>query len=158
MNIKKFSAGAWISCAAAVLALAALIAYAVNISGAGYFQNASVTNLVLFNILAILGLAVAVVAGQLEPKGAAATAVELVTGAVQILVPVLLAFCLINLVAARAQGLSFIFLSNADVIMEVQTPANMASATGTIVNMVFLAVAMVVSIVGAFCNVKKKVR
>lgn len=156
MNIKKFSAGAWISCAAAVLALVALIAYVVNISSAGYFQNATVTNLVLFNVLAILALAVVVVLGQLKMSGSAATAVDLVSGILQILVPVALAFCLISLVAARAQGLSFIYFSNADVAMEVQTPANMASATGTIVNMVCLAIATLAGLVGAFCNPRKK--
>lgn len=155
MNIKKFSAGAWVSCITAVLALVALIAYGMNVSGAGYFHNASVTNLVLFNILAIVGLAAVIVVGQLELKGTA-TVTELVAGAVQILAPVLLALCLINLVAARAQGLSFIYFSNPDVIMEVQTPENMSSAMGTIVNIVCLAVATIMGIVSAFCSVKKK--
>lgn len=156
MNIKKFSAGAWVSCITAVLALVALIAYGMNVSGAGYFHNASVTNLVLFNILAIVGMAAVIVVGQLELKGTAATVTELVAGAVQILAPVLLALCLINLVAARAQGLSFIYFSNPDVIMEVQTPENMSSAMGTIVNIVCLAVATIMGIVSAFCSAKKK--
>ena len=89
-------------------------------------------------------------------SGPAATAVALVQGALQIAAPVLLTLCLANLVAARAEGLGFIYFSNADVILEVQTPANLASATGTIANMVCLAVAMVIGIVGAFCGLRKK--
>ena len=81
---------------------------------------------------------------------------ELVQGALQIAAPVLLTLCLANLVAARAEGLGFIYFSNADVIKEVQTPANLASATGTIANMVCLAAAMVIGMVGAFCGLRTK--
>lgn len=157
MNIvKKLSAGAWIALVAAVLSLVSLIAYIVNISSEGYFQNASVTNLALFCVLAIILLVAAVALGQLRVKGAAATVVEIISGIMQIAAPVLLTFCLINLIAARAQGLSFIYLSNEDVIKEVQTAANLSSATGTIVNMVCLVVAVLAGVVGAFCNPRKK--
>lgn len=154
--IKKFSVGAWITLAAAVMALVSVIVYTVNIGSAGYFQNAAVSNLTVFCVLAVVALAAAVVLGQVKLSGPAASLVELVQGALQIAAPVLLTLCLANLVAARAEGLGFIFLSNADVILEVQTPANMASATGTIANMVCLAVAMMIGIVGAFCTLRKK--
>lgn len=154
--IKKFSVGAWITLAAAAMALVSVIVYTVNIGSAGYFQNAAVSNLTVFCVLAVVALAAAVVLGQVKLSGPAASLVELVQGALQIAAPVLLTLCLANLVAARAEGLGFIFLSNADVILEVQTPANMASATGTIANMVCLAVAMVIGIVGAFCTLRKK--
>lgn len=156
--IKKFSVGAWITLAAAVLALVSVIVYTVNIGSAGYFQNAAVSNLTVFCVLAAIALAAAVALGQLKLSGPAAALVELVQGALQIAAPVLLTLCLANLVAARAEGLGFIFLSNADVILEVQTPANMASATGTIANMACLGVAAVIGIVGAFCGLRKKER
>lgn len=154
--IKKFSVGAWITLAAAVLALVSVIVYTVNIGSAGYFQNAAVSNLTMFCLLAAIALAAAIALGQLKLSGPAACVVELVQGALQIAAPVLLTLCLANLVAARAEGLGFIFLSNADVILEVQTPANMASATGAIANMACLGVAAVVGIVGAFCTLRKK--
>ncbi len=157
MNIvKKLSVGAWIALVAAVLSLVSLIVYTVNISSEGYFQNASVTNLALFCVLAIVLLVAAVALGQLQLKGSAATAVEIVSGIMQIAAPVLLTFCLINLIAARAQGLGFIYFSNEDVIKEVQTAANLSSATGTIANMVCLAVSVLAGMVGAFCNTGKK--
>lgn len=150
--IQKLTAGAWITCVCAVLSVAALIAYLCNINSAGYFSGAAVTNLALFAILAALleAAAVAVSQSKLNP-----TACELIIGVCQILAPVLLTLCLINLVAARAEGLGFIYFSNADVALEVQTPANMASAAGTIVNMVLLGVAAVTGMVSAFCTLKK---
>jgi len=157
MNIvKKLSVGAWVALVTAVLALVSVIVYTVNISSEGYFQNASVTNLAVFCILAVVMLAAAVALGLLEVKGAAATAVELVTGALQLAAPVLLMLCLVNLAAARAEGLGFIYFSNADVLLEVQTPANLSSAAGTIANMVCLGIAAVAGMVGAFCNIRKK--
>lgn len=154
--VKKLSVGAWIALVTAVLALVSLIVYNVNISSAGYFQNASVTNMTAFCCLAAAMLAVAVALGQSKLTGGAATVVELVTGAMQIAAPVLLALCLINLIAARAEGLGFIYFSNADVILEVQTPANLSSATGSIADMVCLGVATLAGLVGAFCNTRKK--
>ncbi|MDE6589746.1 MAG: hypothetical protein K2K53_05260 [Oscillospiraceae bacterium] len=157
MNIvKKFSIGAWIALVTAVLALVSVIVYTVNISGAGYFQNASVGNMTVFCLLAVVMLAAAIALGQVKLDGTAATAVDLVSGVLQIAAPVLLVLCLANLVAARAEGLGFIYFSNADVILEVQTPANLASATGTIANMVCLGVAAVAGMVGAFFNLRKK--
>ena len=45
---------------------------------------------------------------------------------------------------------------NADVLLEVQTPANLSSATGTIANMVLLGVAALVSMVAAFFRTARK--
>lgn len=156
--IKKFSVGAWITLASVALAVASLIVYGVNIGGAGYFQNAAVSNLVPLCVLAAAALAAAAALGQLELPGPAAAVMELVTGALQICAPVLLTLGLATLAAARAEGLGFIFLSNADVILEVQTPANMASATGAIANMVCLGAAMLAGLAGAFCGMRKKSR
>lgn len=150
--IKKFSTGAWIVCATAVLSLAALIAYLCNVAGAGYFQDASVSNQVLFPLLAACAEVIAIAVVQVKMNG---TVSDLVSGVCQIVAPVLLTAALIGLVAARAEGLGFIYFSNADVALEVQTPENLASATGTIVNMVLLGVAAVAGMVGAFCKLKK---
>lgn len=154
--VKKLPVGAWIALVAAVLSLISVIVYTVNINSEGYFQNASVSNLTVFAVLAAVLFVGAAVLGQLKLSGTAATAVELATGAMQIAAPVLLALCLINLIAARAEGLGFIYFSNADVILEVQTPANLSSATGSIANMVCLGVATLAGLVGAFCSTGKK--
>ena len=121
---KKLSAGAWLSIVTCVLSLAALVAYLINTSAAGYFQNATVSNLVL-------------------------------TGLCQIAAPALLALAFINLVSARVEGFAFIYFSNADVLLEVQTAANMSSATCAIVNLVLLAVSSIAGVVSAFFTLKK---
>ncbi|MCI8539488.1 MAG: hypothetical protein HFF18_12680 [Oscillospiraceae bacterium] len=154
--LKKLSAGAWISLIAAVLTLVSVILYTVNINSEGYFKNASVTNLTVYAILALILFLAAAALGQVKLSGGAATAVELLSGAMQIVAPVLLALCLISLIAARAEGLGFIYFSNADVILEVQTPANLASATGSIASMIALGVAIVIGLAGAFCPVRRK--
>ena len=152
---RKQPAGVWAALLAAILALVSVIVYQVNISSAGYFQNAAVTNQILYSVLAIVMLVVVVVLAQVT-AGAAGTVVELISGLLQIAVPVLLTLCLVNLIAARAEGLGFIYFSNADVLLEVQTPANLSSATGTIANMVLLGVAVLVSMVAAFFRTARK--
>ncbi len=81
---------------------------------------------------------------------------EILSGVLCIAAPALLTLCLINLIAARAEGLGFIYFSNADVLLEVQTPENLSSATGTIANMVCLAMAVLFGMVSAFFGMKKK--
>ena len=156
--LKKLSIGMCFTAAAAVCAIISLIVYAVNVNGEGYFQNATVSNLVLYCVLAALALIAAIALNLFVevPEGPAQLGVNLVTGALQIVAPMLLAMCLINLIVGRAEGLGFIYFSNADVILEVQTPANMASASGAIANMVVLGISTVVGIVASFINVKKK--
>ena len=156
MNIKKQSAGVWVNLIAAILAVASLIVYGVNISSEGYFQNATVSSMMNYGIPAIILLVLVIVLAQLKLTGGAAAAVELVSGAMRIAVPVLLTLCLINLISARAEGLGYIYFSNADVTLEVQTPENLSSATGTIANMICLAVSAVVAMAAAFFRLTKK--
>ena len=156
MNIKKQSAGVWVNLIAAIQAVASLIVYGVNISSEGYFQNATVSSMITYGIPAIILLVLVIVLAQLKLTGGAATAVEIISGAMRIAVPVLLTLCLINLISARAEGLGYIYFSNADVTLEVQSPENLSSATGTIANMICLAVSAVVAMAAAFFRLTKK--
>lgn len=156
MNIKKQSAGVWVNLIAAVLAVASLIVYGVNISSVGYFQNAAVSSMTTYGIPAVILLVLVIILAQLKLTGGAATAVEILSGAMRIAVPVLLTLCLINLIAARAEGLGYIYFSNADVTLEVQTPENLSSATGTIANMICLAVSAVAAMAAAFFRLGRK--
>ena len=146
---KKLSAGAWLSIVTCVLSLAALVAYLINTSAVGYFQNATVSNLVLMVVGAAVLEAAAVVLSMV--KGAKKV-VDLLTGLCQIAAPALLALAFINLVSARVEGFAFIYFSNADVL---QTEANMSSATCAIVNLVLLAVSSIAGVVSAFFTLKK---
>ena len=151
-NKKKMTAGAWVTCIAAVVTIVALIIYQVNIGGAGYFQNASVSNLVLYTVCAVALFLLAIVVG-LALKGAAG---ELISGILQIGAPVLIALALISLIASRVEGLGFIYFSNADVTLEVQTPENLSSAQTAIASMVAYGVAMLCGIIAAFTSLKRK--
>ena len=154
--MKKLSVGMCFAAVTVVLAIASLIVYNVNVGGKGYFQNATITNLVLFCVLAAVALIVAIVLANVPvPAGPADAVVNLVIGALQIVAPALLALCLINLIAGRAEGLGFIYFSNADVILEVQTPENLSSATGAIASMIVLGISTVVGIIASFINIKK---
>ena len=154
--MKKLSVGMCFAAVTVVLAIASLIVYSVNVGGKGYFQNATITNLVLFCVLAAVALVAAIALAFVNvPAGPAELGVNLVTGALQIIAPALLALCLINLIAGRAEGLGFIYFSNADVLLEVQTPENLASASGAIASMVVLGISTVVGIIASFINIKK---
>ena len=152
---KQLTVGMCFAAVTAVLAIASLLVYNWNVGAAGYFQNAKVANLVMFCALAAAAMVVAIVLANVSVSGPADTVISLVVGALQIVAPVLLALCLVNLIASRAEGLGFIYFSNADVIVEVQTPDNLASATGSIANMICLGISTVVGIVAAFINIKK---
>lgn len=154
MNAKKLTAGSIIAIVAAVLTIISFIVYSVNVGGAGYFGGSAVTQMPL-TWAAVAALALALALSMAKVKGAAGKVVDLVIGALQIAAPVVLAYCLISLVAGRVEGLGFIYFSNADVAKEVQTAANMSSATMAIASMVCYAVSMVAAIVSSFVDLKK---
>lgn len=154
--LKKQRAGIYVTVLALILTVAALITYQVNIAGAGYFQNAAVAQAVTYPVIALVMEILVVVLAQVSLKGAAAKAVEVVSGAMRIVTPVLLVVAAMNVVSSRVEGFAFIYFSNQEVLQEVQTPANMSSAHGAIANIVLLGVAAVVGIVAAFFRVEKK--
>lgn len=154
--MKKQSVGIWINAIVVILTLVSLIVYGVNISSDGYFKNGSVSNLVLYGVVAVVMLAIVIGLAQMQAEGSTALAVEIVSGILRIAVPVLLTLALVGLISARAEGLGFIFFSNEDVLLEVQTEANMSSATGTIANMICLGIAAVAAMIAAFFGLRKK--
>ena len=151
---KKFSAGAWFAIAAAFLAVVSFVIYSVNIGGSGYFQNAAVAAMPL-TWAAVAALAIAVALSMVGLKGIAGKLAALLCGALQIAAPVVLAYCLISLIGGRIEGLGFIYFSNADVAKEVQTAANLSSATWAIASMVAYGVSMLAAVVAAFVDVNK---
>ncbi len=150
--MKKLSAGAWITCIAAVLAVIAFIVYSGNIGGEGYYKDAAVSNLPLLVWGAVICLAAAV--GIRVAKGGKIT--EILSGVLRIGAPALLAYGLMNLIAGRVDGLGYIFFSNADVAKEVQTAANMASARSAIWSMALLGAALLAAVVAAFFSLRRK--
>lgn len=152
--IKKQSVGIWFNVITAVLTLISLILYNVNISMGGYYQNASAGNIGMYSVLIIIMILVVVVLAQADLKEN--VVIEIISGLLRIAIPALITFSFITLISARVEGLGFIFFSNPDVLLEIQTPANMASAHCAIANMVFFGIAAILGMVATFMNLDNK--
>lgn len=153
--MKKQTAGSGITFVAFVLSIVAIIVYNVNINSAGYFENATVPEAVMYNVLGIVFLAVILVMSQLSLKGAVDKVLTIVSDALRIGTPVFFIAALMKLLSSRVQGFAFIYFSNEEVLHEVQTAENMSSAHGTIANIVLLGVTAVVAMIAAFFSMKK---
>ena len=140
---------------ALLLALAGNIAYIVNVNAEGYFQHASVSAASTLAVLALVSLVLVVVLAQLPLKSLAEKIVDLVSGALRIAAPAALIGAAMLLVSGRAQGLAFIYFSNEEVLAEVQTAANLSSASCAIAAIALLAAASIVAIVASFGKMKK---
>lgn len=154
--IKKQSAGSFVTLLTLILTIASIIVYFVNIGGEGYFQNAAVVPASIYTIVAAVLLAAVFALAQLNVSAGLEKILTIFSDIMRIVTPVCLIAAAMALVSARVEGFAFIYFSNEEVLQEVQTAANMASAHGAIANIVILAVTALVGIVAAFFNLKKK--
>lgn len=154
--IKRQTAGSWITFITLVLAVVSLIVYNVNVNGEGYFQNSTVPKAVTYMIITIVLLAVVVVLAQVNIKGIAGVVLDLAAGAVKIAAPAVAIAAALALVSSRIEGFAFIYMSNEEVLHEVQTAANLSSAHGAIANIVILAVTAVFGMAAAFFSLRKE--
>jgi hypothetical protein len=154
--IKKQSVAIWISLATFVLALVALIIYLVNGASAGYFYGDTNSTVVWFAILAIISSLASIVLSQFAFKGLLGKIVGLLIDALTVIVPVLLVAALLTFVGDRAEGLAYIFGSDANVLSEIQTPANLSSAYTAIIGFAFFAIAWLSGLVAAFFKFPKE--
>ena len=152
---RKIAAGSVLTIAMLILSAAAYIVYRTNIAGAGYFQNATVPLASKLTLTAMLIIALALVAGQFELDGIAGIILNIVTGILRIAAPAVCIAAMMYLLNGRIEGFAFIYMSNEEVLHEVQTAANLASAHSAIANIVLLGVSAIVGIVGAFFSMKK---
>jgi len=149
--MKKISVGMIISLISIILTVIATVLYKVNITDSGYFQNATVTNLIPLSIAGIATLVAAIAISMATGKS---KATEIIVGLLQIVTPAILVVCALWLVAGRAEGLGYIYFSNADVAKEVGTAENLASASTAIKSIVLYGVSAVVAIIGAFFGIR----
>ena len=140
---------------ALVLSIVGAIVYFINVGSVGYFENAAVPNAVTLMLLSALALAVAIVVAQLHVNAVVDKLLDIVSGALRIAAPAGLIGAAMLLVEARAQGLAYIYFSNEEVLAEVQTAANLSSASCAIASIALLAVAAIVGVIAAFGKLKK---
>lgn len=150
------AAGSVITFVTLVLSVVSFAVYRMNIKGEGYFQNAAVPMAANLTVAAIILAAVVLIAGQFQLQGIADILLKLVTGAARIIVPVLCIAAMMYVINGRIEGFAFIYMSNEEVLHEVQTAANMSSAHGAIANIVLLGVSALFGMIGAFFNMSKQ--
>lgn len=153
--LKKQTFGSIATAVALILAVVGAVAYFVNVGGTGYFENAAAPNAVTLLLLSVVALAAVVVLAQLNLSAAADKVVDILSGALRIAAPAGLIAAAMLLIEARAQGLAYIYFSNEEVLAEVQTAANLSSASCAIVSIAALAIAAVVAVVASFGKMKK---
>lgn len=153
---KLLSVSNILAAASCLLALVGLIVYIVNVNSAGYFQGATIKFLIFYIILVMVLDLLIVGASFLKLDGILAKVLDIVLMVVKVAVPLFLMIAGMTIVLARAEGLAFIYGANEDVILEVQTPENLASSSTAIANAVILILGSVVGIVGAFFLPKER--
>lgn len=153
--LKKQTFGSITTILALVLAVIGLICYYVNIGSAGYFQDAVVAQANTLLILSVVALVAVVVIAQLNLGATVDKILDIVSGLLRIAAPAGLIGAAMQLIASRAQGLAFIYFSNEEVLAEVQTAANLSSASCAIATIALVAIASIVGIVAAFGSMKK---
>lgn len=135
---------------AIVATLVGLIFYGVNTGAEGYYQGVKADGLVVSAIFAIVLMCLNVCASTLELDAKVEKIVSVVKCAAVVGATVLLVIALIALVASRVEGLAYIYGADENIKAEIQTAANMASASSAIAGMVTFAIAWVVSVVASF--------
>lgn len=154
--IKKQSVGTWIALGTLLLTIVSAIVYGANVGGAGYFNSAGVSEVVIFSVLTIVFLAAIIVIPQFEYTGIVKTVVSVALDVLKIFTAIFLILALVYLVNGRIEGLAYIYFSNEDIIATIQTPENLASASGAITSFVFYGITWLAAAVGAFFAFKKK--
>ncbi len=153
--IKKISVGSWVAAVALLLDLIAVIIYGVNVNGVGYFAGVTAPGTVICAIFGIICLAIVIAKDLVEAKGILGRVLDVVAGVLKIVAVALPLIALLSIVSTRAEGLAFIYFSNEEVLAEVQTPANLTSASTAIASIVFFALAWIASLVGSFFGGRK---
>ncbi len=153
--LKKQTVGFWMTVCTLLLGIISFVAYNVNITGEGYFHGAGVATAARYMVIAIVLGVVAIVLTQLPVKGIALKVANVLSDIARIASPALFIGAVLTIVSARVEGFAFIYFSNPEVLQEVQTPANISSAHGAMINIACLVVAAVVGIVSAFFSARK---
>lgn len=156
MNMKALkSKGVLMTLIGLIFVVVSLITYGINMAQTGYFKGVAASHFVMFECLSILILSMSILYTTCPVEGTVEKVCDYVFDVLRVVCCVLIAFCLINYISSRVEGLGFIYFSNPDVKLEVQTPENLASSKTSIFNIIILAITLVVNIVSSFFNIKK---
>jgi hypothetical protein len=153
--LKKQTISTYLAFASFVFAFVGFIVYLSNMAAEGYFKGPVNPLIVLFSLIALIALIGVLVLTQFAFQGFVKKILDFVLDALAIVAPVLLLAGMMYFISDRAQGLAYIYGSDANVLTEIQTPANLASATTAIVGFIFYGIAALVGIVASFFRLPK---
>lgn len=157
--IKKYWIGAIVTVVTLVLTIVSLAMFSANVTGEGYFKGMDNSTVVAMAVLAIVFEVITLVLPLVPAKNKwVETGVRVVSDVLRVLIPIFLVVALLGFVGDRIEGLAYIYFSNEDVIQEVQTPANLASAELAINGMIMFGVTWVVSLIGSFFGITRSVK
>lgn len=154
--IKKAGIGTYINLAVFLLSLISLIIYAANGAAEGYFKGLTDSAVITMSVFAVLLSAATLVLPFIAMKEPFDKAINIALILMKIGVSILLVSSLFLFISSRVEGLAYIFFSNEDVIAEVQTPANLASANTAITGFIFYGITWLVAMITVFFSPLKK--
>lgn len=147
---KKVSANLIVTSLALLVALATMIIYGVSVSRAGYFQGQDVSAVVIFGVVGLVFFLLSDALNIVCFDGIVGKYVKLVGVILKVVASAFFVLACMSFVEARIEGIMTLFFSNEDVLKEIQTPDNMASATLAITSIIMLGVSGLVGIVSSF--------
>ena len=147
---KKVSANLIVTSLALLVALATMIIYGVSVSRAGYFQGQDVSAVVIFGVVGLVFFLLSDALNIVCFDGIVGKDVKLVGVILKVGASAFFVLACMSFVEARIEGIMTLFFSNEDVLKEIQTPDNMASATLAITSIIMLGVSGLVGIVSSF--------
>lgn len=157
INVKKFlSVGSIILAVSVIATLVAFIMYNVNVGGTGYFHGVEGSGVVVCSVFAIICGLVALFLAMVEADGIVGKILNAVQSVLVIVMAILLMIAFVNFIGSRVEGLAYIYGSDANIQAEVQTPENMASASGAIAGVIVYVVAWLITVVASFFNYGRK--
>ncbi len=154
--VKKAWIGLYVNLVLLILIIVSLALYGSNVATQGYFYgtgNAAVYVTTAFALVfALITIALPVVSHlfKLDKIIIVRTVLDVVNDVLRVLIPILLVIAFVVFISDRVEGLAYIYGSNEDVLQEVQTDANLASASGAIKGLIFYAITFVIAIAGCF--------
>ncbi len=149
-----FSVGTILAAIALILSIVSFSLYGANVAGAGYFQGyssglvATCSSFAIITLLAYIALSIFDFGNGIVSK-----VLSIVRSACIVVACICLVASGITFIGDRAEGLGYIFFSDSNVLVEVQTADNLSSSYGAIAGTVTYLVGWLFALVASFFHI-----
>ena len=147
---KKINANLIVTSIALFVALVAMIVYGIGVSRAGYFQGQDVSAVLAYGITGLIFFLLSDALNIICFDGIVGKYVKLVGVILKVVSSAFFVLACMSFVEARIEGIITLFFSNEEVLKEIQTADNMASADLAIASIVLLGLSGLAGIVSSF--------